>query len=42
MEYIAAQVQIINENIAANKTMSKKIDKMEKQIQQLLSFVEEE
>ena len=41
VEFISAQVQVINENINANKTLNKKIDKMEKQIQKLLSCVEE-
>ncbi|MBQ7450548.1 hypothetical protein IJS77_03950 [bacterium] len=42
IEKLSEQIQEINENIIANKTMSKKIDKIEKQIQQLLSFVEED
>ena len=42
VEFISAQVQVINENINANKTLNKKIDKMEKQIQKLLSYVEED
>ena len=42
LEYVSSQVQVINEKLNSNKTLTNKIDKMEKQIQQLLSFVEEE
>ena len=39
---LANQIQTLNETVSANKSMNKKIEKMEKQIQQLLTFVEEE
>ena len=39
---LSTQIAEVNETIAANKTMSKKIEKREKQIQQLLSYVDEE
>lgn len=39
---LTSQVQTLNETISANRAVNKKIDKMEKQIQQLLTFVEEE
>lgn len=42
LENLTAQIQTLNENISANKTANKKIDKIEKQIQQLISYVEEE
>jgi len=42
IEFLVAQVQIANEKIAENKTLNKKIDKMEKQLQQLLACIEED
>ena len=42
LDTLISQINVLNENIAINKANSKKIDKIEKQIQQLLSYVEEE
>ena len=41
-DLLISQVQTINDNITLNKTSNKKIDKIEKQIQQLISYVEED
>ena len=41
LDVLTEQIQILNENITANKTTNKKIDKIEKQIQQLITYVEE-
>ena len=42
MEFVVEQIKLSNESSADEKSVSKKLDKMEKQLQQLLSYVDEE
>lgn len=42
LDTVIAQMQTVTENISAVKTGNKKIDKIEKQIQMLISYVEED